>query len=286
MVNYYSCCFVQIISNTVITPPIESCLSGCKRLNTLFVLERLKISVLFVMPPINAFKSFSINQKLMPFGVNTSTQVVINSQINSNSLITINRCFYLFILIDVLNLKPSSGVFWMYSHLLNFFVFKSFWQLNFNFAIFLFKLARHGNIKIPIFELDSRNNQREITFFGQVTRQLWCLITTSNTNSFEQAQERFHASIYHSHSLLSNIGIKQSIILIHLADMVVRFIGQTFSFSKEILSALVQCHIKKILTQATQRRQGNKFLLAKSSELIFLSGVHFTYFRDTNGFVA
>ncbi len=46
MVNYYLCCFVQIVSNTVITPLIESCLFDSKRLNTLFILERLTISIL------------------------------------------------------------------------------------------------------------------------------------------------------------------------------------------------------------------------------------------------
>ena len=61
--------------------------------------------------------------------------------------------------------------------------------------------------------------------------------------------------------------------------MVVRFVSQTFSFLKKILSALVQHYVKKILTQATQSRQGIKFLFAKSSELVLLSGVHINCFR-------
>jgi len=56
--------------------------------------------------------------------------------------------------------------------------------------------------------------------------------------------------------------------------MVVRFLGQTFSFSKEILPTFVQRHIKKILTQTTQSSQGIKFLLIKLSKLVLLSGVH------------
>ncbi len=64
--------------------------------------------------------------------------------------------------------------------------------------------------------------------------------------------------------------------------MVVRFITQTLSFSKEILTARVQRYIKKILAQTRQRRQGFKFPLAKSSELVFLSSVHLARFRDKN----
>lgn len=86
--------------------------------------------------------------------------------------------------------------------------------------------------------------------------------------------------------MLSNIGIKQPIILIHFADVVVRFICQAFSFLKEILSAFIQRHIKKIFTQARQRRQGIKFLLAKSSELILLSSVHDNLSRDNIEFIA
>ena len=62
--------------------------------------------------------------------------------------------------------------------------------------------------------------------------------------------------------------------------MIVRFISQTLSFLKEILSAFIQRYIKNILAQATQGRQGIKFLLAKSSELVLLSSVHKNLFRD------
>jgi len=76
------------------------------------------------------------------------------------------------------------------------------------------------------------------------------------------------------HRLLSDIGVKHPIILVRLADMVVGFITQAFSFGKEILTARVQCHVKKILTQTTQSFQGIKLLRVKSSKLILLSGVH------------
>ena len=62
MVNYRLCCFIQATSNAVTAPLIKSSLSSCERLNTLLVLERLRISVLFVVPLINAFKSLPINQ--------------------------------------------------------------------------------------------------------------------------------------------------------------------------------------------------------------------------------
>nr|MDJ0747281.1 hypothetical protein [Xenococcaceae cyanobacterium MO_167.B27] len=82
------------------------------------------------------------------------------------------------------------------------------------------------------------------------------------------------------HSLLGNIGIQQPIVFIRLADMIVRFVSQTFSLLKEILSALIQRYIKKILAQARQGSQGIKFLFAKSSKLILLSSVHTNYFRN------
>jgi hypothetical protein len=68
--------------------------------------------------------------------------------------------------------------------------------------------------------------------------------------------------------------------------MVVRFISQTLSFSKEVLSALVQRHVKKIFAQTTQSREGIKLLFAQSSKLIFLGGVHITYSRDKSYFTA
>ena len=334
--NYYLCCFVQIVSNTVVTPLIESSLRLCQRLDILFwcaflllvgiplrltaargptarrgnlaslgehsladgtsagshrrvaplfVFLGLKLSIAFVVPLINAFESFAINQKLMPISIDTSCKVVY-SQINSNSFIRIYRCFYFSILINVLNLKPSSGVFGMYSYLLNLFVFKSFWQLDFYLTIFPFKLARHGDTKLSIFEPDSRNNQREISFFGQVSRQLWLLVATSKRYSFKQSSKRPHTSIYYFHSLLSDISIKQPIILIRLTNMIVRFVSQTFSLLEKILSAFVQCHIKKILTQTTQSRQDIKFLFIKSSELVLLGGVHSSCFRYKINFTA
>ena len=295
MVNYYFCCFVQIISNAVITPLIESSLFVGKRFNPLFVFKRLKISVLFVVPLINAFESFPINQKLMPDTVDTRTQI-INSQIQSNSFIRIDRCFYFLVFINILNLKPSSRVFWggrirvpvdvrrrsalrAASYLLDIFIFESFWQLDFYLAIFLSKPWRHWNSKRSIFEFNSGNNQRKISFFWQVSRQLWSLVTTFYRYSFKQSQERLHASVYYLHSLLSDVGIKQPIIFVRLAKMVIRFVGQTFSFSKEILSGFIQCHVEKIFTQASQSKQGVKFLFTKSSELVLLSGVHIGSFR-------
>ena len=46
MVNYYLCCFIQIVSNTIITPLIKSCLFMGKRFYTLSIFERLKIGIL------------------------------------------------------------------------------------------------------------------------------------------------------------------------------------------------------------------------------------------------
>ena len=308
MIDYCSCGLVQVVSDTVTTPLIQSCLFVGKRFNILLVCFRLELCIAFVVPLINAFKSFSINQKLMPISIDTSTQIV-NSQIYRYCFIRIDRCFYFLVHIDVFDFKPSSRVFGSgrecvlvvagddlrvraASYLLNLFIFKSFWQLDFNLSIFLSKLARHGDCKVSVTKSNSRNNQRKITFFGQVSRQLWFLVTTSNRYSFKQTQERPHASIHHFHSLLSDIGIKQLIILIRFTDMVVRFISQTFSFSKEILPALIQRHIKKtrnalarkhlnsiqvngrVFAQTSQCSQRIKFLTAKSSELIFLSGVH------------
>ena len=273
VVNYYSRSFVQIVPNAVITPLVKPSLFVSQVFDSLLILKRLKISILLVVPLINAFESFSINQKLMPISIDTSTQI-INSHIQGNSLTRIDRCFYLLIFIYVLNLKLSRRVFWMYSYLLNFLVLKSFWKLDFNCSIFLFKLARHGNVEYGAFESNPGNNQWEITFFGQIFRHLCLLVTTSDANSLEQSQERPHTSIYYLHCLLSNISIKQLIILIRLADMVVRFIAKTFSFLKEILSAFVQCHIEKIFAQACQCSKSIKLLLAKSSKLVLLRGVH------------
>jgi len=93
MVNYYPCSFVQVVSNAVVTPLIKFCLFLGKRFNSLLIFLRLKLCITFVVPLINAFKFFPINQKLMPLSVNTSAQV-INAQVNSNSLIRIQKCFY------------------------------------------------------------------------------------------------------------------------------------------------------------------------------------------------
>ncbi|CCQ63414.1 hypothetical protein CWATWH0401_2259 [Crocosphaera watsonii WH 0401] len=290
MVNYYSSRFVQIISHTIITPLIKSSLLISKAFNTLswcaflsglrirrvaplFILGRLKFSITLVIPLINAFKSFPINQKLMPLSVKTSSQI-INPQINSHRFVRSNRCLYFFILINVLDLKPSRRVFWMYSYLLNIFIFQSFRELDLNLTVLLIKLSRHGNSKHPIFDFDSRNNQREISVFRQVFRKLWFLVTASYANSLKQTQERPHTSIHHLNSLLRDIGVQKSIVLVRLTNMVVRFVGQPFSFYKEILPTFVQGHIKKIFAQTTQYSQGFKFLLAKSSKLILLSGVH------------
>lgn len=68
--------------------------------------------------------------------------------------------------------------------------------------------------------------------------------------------------------------------------MVVRLISQTLPLSKKVLSTFVQRHVKKIFTQTTQRSQGVKFLITKSSKLIFLSGVHKNCFRDQTNITA
>jgi hypothetical protein len=73
---------------------------------------------------------------------------------------------------------------------------------------------------------------------------------------------------------LSDVGIKQPIVFIRLAQMVIRFISQALPFIEEILPAFIQRHVKKIFAQTTQSKQGVKLLFAKSSKLIFLSGVH------------
>ena len=296
VVNYQPSSLIQIVSNAVIAPSIKPCLSRgeafnplswCafldavrrRRVARLLSFKGLKISILLVIPLINAFESFSINQKLMPFGIDTSTKVAY-SQINSDSFIGINRCFDFLVFIYILNLKPSSRVFGMYSYLLNLLVLQSFWELNPNFSILSFELLRHWHGKRSIIlNLYPRNNQRKIPFFGQIVRQPWSLVAFTEANSLEQTQERFHASIYQSHSLLSDISIEQAIILIRLADMVVRFVSQAFSFLKKILPAFIQRNIKKILTQATQTRQGIEFLLTKSSQLVLLGCVHMLYFH-------
>ena len=88
MVNYYFCCLIQVVSNAVITPLVESCLSSCKRLNILLVLKRGQISILFVVPLINAFESFAINQKLMP--------IILLSSLHKNYIANqvLNQIFY------------------------------------------------------------------------------------------------------------------------------------------------------------------------------------------------
>ena len=96
MVKDSLCCFVQIVTNAIITPLIETSSFIRKRLYTLLVFCRLKFCIALVVPLINAFKSFSINQKLMPISINTSTQI-INPQVHCYSLIRIYRCFYFFI---------------------------------------------------------------------------------------------------------------------------------------------------------------------------------------------
>ncbi len=58
MVNYYLCGFVQIVSDAVITPLVESCLFICKRLDSLFIFGRLKLSVSLVVELINALKKY------------------------------------------------------------------------------------------------------------------------------------------------------------------------------------------------------------------------------------
>jgi len=140
MVNYQLRTLIQIVANAVVTPLIESCLFVGKCFYALLVFLRLKISILLVVELINAFKFFAINQKLMPISINTTTKV-IHSQIYSNSLIGINRCFYFFIFIYVLNFKPSSMVLRMYSYLLYILIFEPFGKLNFNLAVFLFKFS-------------------------------------------------------------------------------------------------------------------------------------------------
>ncbi len=89
MVDYQSSSFVEIVSYRIITLLIESCLFIGKRFYTLKIFFRLKITILLVIPRINAFKSFPINQKLMPVSVNTSTKIIY-TQIDSNSLSRIN----------------------------------------------------------------------------------------------------------------------------------------------------------------------------------------------------
>ena len=288
VVNCQPSSLIQIVSNAVIAPLIKPCLSMGEAFtfHPLLIFKGLKMSILLVIPLINAFESFTINQKLMPFGIDTSTKVTY-AQINSHSFVGINRCFYLLVSIYILNLKPSSRVFGMYSYLLNLLVLQSFWELNPNFSILSFELLRHWHGKRSIIlNLDPRNNQRKISFFGQIVRQPWSLVAFTEAISLEQTQERFHASIYHSHSLLSDISIEQPIILIRLADMVVRFVSQAFSFLKKILPAFIQRKIKKILTQATQTRQGIEFLLTKSSQLVLLGCVHMLYFHVKKHIIA
>ena len=251
VIDYQSRALVQIVSNTITTPLIKSSLLVCKRFNSLLIFrgrisvpvvvkrhsafgaqrtcphvaleERarricavarsaaLKLSIAFVVPLINAFKSFPINQKLMPISIDTGAQI-INSQIQSNSLIRIDRCFYFLVFINIFNLKPSSRVFWSgrirvpvvvrrrsalraASYLLDFLAFKSFWKLNLDFTVFLFKLARHRNVKHSVFEPNSRNNQREISLFREVVRQFRSLFAATDRYCFKQPQKRSHAPI-------------------------------------------------------------------------------------------
>ena len=106
VVDYQSSTLVQIVSNTVATPLIKSSLFIGKRFYFLLVFLGLQARIAFVVPLINTFKSFSINQKLMPDTIDTRTQI-INTQIQSNSRLRIYRCFYLFININILNLKMN-----------------------------------------------------------------------------------------------------------------------------------------------------------------------------------
>ena len=83
VINYYSRCFVQIVTNAVVTPLIKTSLFVCKRFNSLLIFLGLQLSIALVVPLVNAFKSFSINQKLMSQSRTFPTNIVLRD----------NNCF-------------------------------------------------------------------------------------------------------------------------------------------------------------------------------------------------
>jgi hypothetical protein len=52
------------------------------------------------------------------------------------------------------------------------------------------------------------------------------LFSRKRSDCFKQAHKKFHASIYYSHHLLSDISVQQPIVFVQFTQMVVRLVSQ------------------------------------------------------------
>jgi hypothetical protein len=134
------------------------------------------------------------------------------------------------------------------------------------------KLVGNGNIKISFFHFNAWHYQREVTVFGQVSRQSDLLKAVQSLFCrFNQVKERTEGAIHHLQRLLCNIGIEKPVILIAFAVVVVRFVAQVSRFREKELSYRVKSYIVEVFTQMAQFPQRQKLLLAQVSNLTFLS---------------
>jgi hypothetical protein len=71
-------------------------------------------------------------------------------------------------------------------------------------------------------------------------------------DSANQTVEAVKRSVYHFQSLLSNICVQQTVILVLFTQMVNRFVTQVFVFLKVVLPKSVQPHVIEVFAEAAQ----------------------------------
>jgi hypothetical protein len=167
------------------------------------------------------------------------------------------------------------------------FVVNTAWKVNPDLPKLFLELGRHWYPKLSVFDGQSwyfcfvpasrpstRDYQQEVAICRQILRKLYPLLVTSLSHCTNQPIEALKCSVYHLQCLLSDISIKQLIVLVNLALVIVGLIAQMLAFLKEVWPNRVKPYVLEIFAQSAQLSQSQEFGLIQFAHLVFLSQEH------------
>ncbi len=128
----------EIILNVVIAVHRQSRLLFRGSFDLLQVFDALKFRMALVVPMVDAFEGFPVDEKRRPIGVHARRQVV-HPKVNGQCSIRINGVRFFFLDVPIRNLEKARVVLRVNPYFLDGFTAQSFWEWDLDVAVFAFE---------------------------------------------------------------------------------------------------------------------------------------------------
>jgi hypothetical protein len=253
--------------------------------NTLLVLNRLKASILLVVPLVDGLNPFAVNDKRLMGATNAGSEVV-QTQIDAKYLPRLGSLFNCWRFVDIGHVKVSRTQSRDNANLFDDLIPQPLGDFKLNASVLPTKRAGHWNLEDPILIAHfgpvpwaDRNRQQEMTILRQVSRYSDFGLIPSRLLKLQQLEERPERPVYNLQCLLSYVSRQLLIVLILLCVVIITLVGKVFALLKKVLTHVEEAHIEHVFAQVTHLPKRVRLLFIQP-EAVSLIQEHFAFPLD------